>query len=91
MSKVYETRPPVVKVTAVDEDGAIEERHVVGYTLTEVIEAVTLGLDGAEPKPLVAKKTHKRRTKAEIAAAQPAALESAPAHAAAADRKAWPD
>ena len=68
MSKVYEAAPNIVKVTMTDKTGTAE-RHIVGYSLDEVIEAVTLSLDGAEQKPLT--KTHKTRkprsTKAEMA------------------------
>lgn len=80
MSKVYENRPNIVEVTVKDESGEAV-RHIVGYSLDEVIEAVTLSLDGAEPRVAVEhKKPRKpRRTKAEIAAAAPEG-KSAPAN-----------
>ncbi len=70
MSKVYEQKPNIVKVTVEDESGT-QERHIVGYTLDEVIEAVILSLDGAEPKPTKTHTRKPRRTKAEMQAAEP--------------------
>ena len=91
MSRIYEERPNIVEVTMTDKSGTAV-RHIVGYTLDEVIEAVVLGLDGAEKPAAPARKTHRRRTKAEIAAAKdPVPAEHRePAAANAREDKPWP-
>ncbi len=72
MSKVYEDAPNIVKIQGSDKSGTFE-RHIVGFTLDEVIEAITLSLDGAEQTAKVPTKSHRkaRRTKAEMQAATP--------------------
>lgn len=68
MSKVYEQRPNIVAVVMTDETGS-HVRHIVGFTLEEVLESVQLSLDGAEQTARLTpvKKVRKaRRTKAEM-------------------------
>lgn len=82
MSKVYESKPNIVKVTVEDENGS-QERHVVGYTLEEVLETVTLSLDGAEQTAgiiVTPKKTRKpRKAKVEAVPVQTDEAEPIPA------------
>ena len=90
MSRIFEARPVVIKITVLDdESGEMQERHIVGYTMEEVLEGITNGFNDGPSEPVPAKKPRKARgpnkPKLNIITPAPTTTDSAPPH----DKKAW--
>jgi hypothetical protein len=89
MAEVFQGTPVLTSVRIDGPEGRMAEFHVAGQDMNDVKNAVRKALEGfPSPDSIPApKKTHKRRTKAEIAAAkEPTRAEPV----AAGDDKAWP-